>query len=118
LHQIFLNLITNAIKYSSFHPEQCIKINSYREENLVVYIIEDNGIGIPEKELSQIFNKFVRASNADRFQGTGIGLALVKRVLERLDGEIDIQSEENYGTRVTLKFPVIADYPTSMIRSS
>src|SRR5699024_2096876 len=118
LHQIFLNLITNAIKYSSFHPEQCIKINSYREENLVVYIIEDNGIGIPEKELSQIFSKFVRASNADRFRGTGIGLALVKRVLERLDGEIDIQSEENYGTRVTLKFPVIADYPTSMIRSS
>ena len=118
LYQVFLNLITNAIKYSSLQAEQCIKIHSYQQENIVVYTIEDNGIGIPEKELSKIFNKFTRASNANVFQGTGIGLSLVKRVLERLDGEIDIQSKENYGTTVTLKFPIIADYPQSMIANS
>lgn len=117
LYQVFLNLITNAVKYSSSKPEPQVWIHSEENNGEIFYTIRDNGIGIPSQHLPHIFKKFARAENATKFKGTGIGLALVKRIIERLEGEINIYSQENEGTRVVVRFPVVSDFPPSMLKN-
>lgn len=105
IYQIFLNIISNALKYSSNLPNAAIAIYSKQVDNGVVYFIKDNGIGIPESELDNVFCVYRRASNASTRKGNGIGLCLVKRIIERYSGSINISSEEGKGTLVKLMFP-------------
>jgi len=76
------------------------------DDELIV-IIKDEGIGIPLEAKSHVFERFYRAKNALPIQGTGIGLNIVKRHIEKLNGSILIESEENKGTTVVLKIPLI-----------
>lgn len=117
LYQIFLNIITNAVKYSSFVPQPQVWIHSINSDKKIIYTIQDNGIGIPSEYIPLIFEKFYRAENTEKFEGMGIGLALAKRILERLEGSIHIESEENKGTVVTLEFPLISEFPPSMVKN-
>lgn len=105
LNQVFSNLINNAIKYSSKKDQPILSIGSERYENGIYYFIRDNGIGIPETDMEEIFSNMHRASNAGNFQGNGIGLFIVKRMMEKLHGKIEISSETNKGTEVKLYFP-------------
>ncbi len=104
IYQIFVNTISNAVKYSTCVAQPEIEIYSEQIDKGTVYFIKDNGIGIPESELDQIFCVHGRASNASRHQGTGIGLCLVKRLMERYEGTINISSREGKGTLVRLFF--------------
>lgn len=106
IEQILLNLITNAIKYNDKDiPEIEILIN----ENSSSYIIEvaDNGCGIPEAYQNRIFELFQTLGNKDRFghSGTGIGLNTVKKLTEKLDGKIELNSTPNVGSRFTITLP-------------
>ncbi|MFD1769909.1 sensor histidine kinase [Sphingobacterium suaedae] len=105
LYQIFLNVIGNAVKYTSAHQAPQIAIDSVQDENWVTYQVEDNGIGIPSEHLPHVFDLFVRASNATTFDGTGVGLGLVRRIMDRLGGHISLCSELHKGTKVTMVFP-------------
>ena len=105
LYQIFMNVIGNAVKYSSEVQEPQIEIFSKKEKDDTFYTIKDNGIGIPTNELKKIFEMFHRASNSSNFAGSGVGLCLVKRIIERLDGAISIESDIGRGTAITLRFP-------------
>lgn len=105
LYQVFLNLIGNAVKYSSSVPSPIITIASEQDHESVRYYIQDNGIGIPEDQLPRIFDIFVRATNVSNHAGTGIGLGLVKRIVERLGGRVAIESSLGQGTKVNLVFP-------------
>lgn len=105
LYQVFLNLIGNAVKYSASTSSPIITITSQEDHESIRYYIEDNGIGIPDEELPHIFDVFVRATNVSNHAGTGIGLGLVKRIVEKLDGRVAIESEEGVGTKVMLVFP-------------
>jgi len=105
LYQVFLNLIGNAVKYSASAPNPIIAITSEKDHESLRYYIEDNGIGIPDEQLPRIFDIFVRATNASNHDGTGIGLGLVKRIVERLGGRVAIESKEGTGTKVILVFP-------------
>ena len=109
IFQIFSNVIGNAIKYSSTMQEPLIHIYSEETSKGVVYYIKDNGIGIPEKEITEIYNRLQRGSNSISHSGHGIGLFIVKRVIERLDGQINISSKINMGTEVRLFFPNNSD---------
>src|SRR5690606_36198283 len=84
VYQIFLNIINNAIKYSKDAEQPQIHINSVLENQYIVYTVTDNGIGIPEPIIPRVLDMFVRGENATKYPGTGIGLALVKRMIERL----------------------------------
>ncbi|KGE12667.1 ATP-binding protein [Sphingobacterium deserti] len=106
LHQVFMNLIGNAVKYSCNNPSPTVSICSYIQKDYVTYSIKDNGIGIPKKDVSQIFKIYRRASNAQEFSGSGIGLSLVKRLVETLNGTIQVSSIEGESTEFTLQFPV------------
>ena len=103
-YEIFLNIISNAIKYSLKKDFPKVIINSWLEEDFVVYSIKDNGIGIKEGNRDKMFKLFSRMENTAGFKGTGVGLSIVHRMFERLDGSIDYISEENKGTEFILKF--------------
>ncbi|XMO87439.1 PAS domain S-box protein [Algibacter sp. AS12] len=97
------NLIYNAIKYSSENTIIDIKIS--QNETTTVFIVKDNGIGIPEKDQKNIFNRYFRAENALLIQGTGIGLNIVKDHLESLNGSITFKSIEHEGSTFTIELP-------------
>ncbi len=100
---IIKNVLYNAIKYSPEHSVIEMKID---RNDLLKITIEDQGLGIPKEAQPYVFKRFFRAKNALPIQGTGIGLNVAKRYLEKLSGSIDIQSEEHKGTKVIIKLPI------------
>ncbi|MBS1935480.1 MAG: hypothetical protein JST96_15880, partial [Bacteroidetes bacterium] len=103
LRNILLNLLSNAVKYSPENKEIGFKCVS--ENETIIIDIQDNGIGIPEVEQKNIFSKFFRAANTGGIQGTGLGLNIVKKYVELIDGSIGFTSVQNEGTTFTLEFP-------------
>lgn len=103
LQNIFINLLSNAIKYS--HEHTAIDFITRLDEEYVSIEIRDQGIGIPEKEMPFLFDRFFRAKNATNIQGTGLGLNIVKQQVELMKGKIEASSLLNKGTTFTLTFP-------------
>ncbi|MDO5292939.1 MAG: HAMP domain-containing sensor histidine kinase [bacterium] len=104
LQQVWINLLDNAIKYSK---EQCkITIEAREQEDGLVEVeIKDNGIGIQSEKISKIFDSFYQCEESHKVNGNGLGLSIVKRILELLEGTIVCESIEGKGTtmRVVLK---------------
>lgn len=102
--EILYNLCENAVKYNKDGGRVDVQINRIGEECIVK--IEDTGIGIPKADLSRVFERFYRVdkSHSKATGGTGLGLSIVKHAVSYLDGSIDIESTENVGTRIILKF--------------
>lgn len=103
LKNVFLNLLSNAIKYSGEQQEIVLSIEI--GNNAVIIQVKDQGIGIPEEEQKNLFNKFFRAKNAANIQGTGLGLYIVSKYIELLDGVISFSSHPGHGTTFTIEFP-------------
>ena len=97
------NLVHNAIKYSS--ENTTIDIDIKQNDEVTIFMVKDNGIGIPKKDQKNIFNRYFRAENALLTQGTGIGLNIVKDHLENLNGKIYFESEPNKETIFTVELP-------------
>lgn len=117
IYQIFLNIIGNSMKYTCHVSGGTIEIDSQLDDKFVIYSIKDNGIGIPKNNLPHIFDMFNRADNAKEYNGSGIGLSLVRRILERINGQIIIESEEGKGTHVKLFFPIINQFPKTYLET-
>ena len=115
--QIFLNLITNSIKYNRKNGSvDCFLKEEKQSDNrvLVDVTIKDTGIGMSEDFLKNIFQPFVQADQGARshYKGTGLGMAIVKELLDRMDGTIQIDSVENQGTFIHVVIPFeIAEEP-------
>lgn len=103
LKQIFINLISNSIKYSPDGGK--IEINLVAEELEMIFSIKDEGIGIPKAEQENLFQSFSRASNVGTIPGTGLGLAIVKACVDLHGGTICLESELDRGTIITVKLP-------------
>lgn len=103
--QLFTNLISNAAKYTSPIPDAVIQINGKQTDGEVIYTIEDNGIGFDMKQAGKMFDLFKRLENARSFEGSGVGLAIVKRIINRHDGKIWFHSEPNRGSTFSVSFP-------------
>ncbi|MGZ3880041.1 MAG: sensor histidine kinase, partial [Flavisolibacter sp.] len=103
LRNVLLNLLSNAIKYS---PDgRTIHVTAEVSNGKARVAVKDEGIGIPAEAQKNLFDKFFRAKNATNIQGTGLGLNIVKRYVELLEGEISFVSKENDGTTFTVEFP-------------
>jgi signal transduction histidine kinase len=103
MRNIFLNLISNAIKYSE---KGLIEIRSEVTPSLVSVSVRDQGIGIPEEDKAFLFKPFFRAQNSEDIQGTGLGLNIVKRYAELLNGAISFESVQGKGTIFKLEIPL------------
>lgn len=105
LEQLFQNLISNALKYRSSQPSQ-IRVAAYVKDDEWIFSVADNGIGIAREYQERIFGIFKRLHTADQYPGTGIGLAICKRIVERYHGRIWIESEPGHGATFFFAIPV------------
>lgn len=105
LKQVWLNLIGNAIKYSSKVESPRIEIRSERQNGCCVYFVRDNGVGFDMKYAHKLFEVFQRLHTEDAFKGTGIGLALVKRIINKHNGRAGAESVPGAGTTFYFTIP-------------
>jgi PAS domain S-box-containing protein len=103
LHRVVDNLLSNAIKYS---PKGSQVITSVKiEDRFVLLEVTDQGIGIPDRDLQYLFQPFQRGSNAADIPGTGIGLTIIQKSVELLNGSVSIKSKEGQGTTFMVRLP-------------
>jgi signal transduction histidine kinase len=103
LSQLFSNLLSNAVKYSPDDP--LIEVAAAQEDTEVVVSIRDHGIGIPEGEQERVFDRYFRGSNTSGIGGSGVGLSLVRSIVELHKGTLRLQSTEGKGSQFTLRLP-------------
>jgi len=106
LEQVLLILLDNAVKYSV--DDKRIRLGARHEDHVVFISIADHGIGIPEEDLPHIFDRFYRVDKARSREigGTGLGLSIAKQIVNNYQGELQIDSKEDCGTKVTIRFPL------------
>jgi light-regulated signal transduction histidine kinase (bacteriophytochrome) len=109
LAQLFQNLISNALKYRSDQPPH-IKVSALEQDQFWVFTVEDNGIGIQPEYQAQIFGIFKRLHGAE-YPGTGIGLAICKKIVDRHGGSIWVESQLGKGSRFSFTLPRTARDP-------
>ncbi|MBC7874703.1 MAG: PAS domain S-box protein [Ferruginibacter sp.] len=106
IRQVWINLLSNAIKYSGTREQPLIEIGSYPGEDMAVFYVKDNGVGFDEEYKDKLFKVFQRLHDADKFEGTGVGLALVEKIVSRHDGKVWAEGKENKGACFYFSLPV------------
>jgi chemotaxis family two-component system sensor kinase Cph1 len=104
IQQVFSNLMGNAIKYSSKTTSPMIAITGEHVENQIRYRVTDNGIGIKLHDQGKIFDLFTRSDDVDAYEGSGVGLAIVKKIMEKHTGRIWVESELGIGSTFHVAF--------------
>jgi light-regulated signal transduction histidine kinase (bacteriophytochrome) len=100
---VFQNLIANSLKFCETRPE--IEIAAAKEGSEWIFSVKDNGVGFDSKYIDKLFHRFQRLHAKARFPGSGLGLALCKRILQRHSGRIWAQSKENAGAMFFFALP-------------
>jgi PAS domain S-box-containing protein len=106
LQQLFQNLIGNSIKYRDPQRSPVVHVTAERRNETWVFSVQDNGIGIAPEFKEQIFGLFTRLHNSQRYSGTGIGLAICHRIVERYHGRIWVESEPGRGSTFRFSIPI------------
>ena len=101
--KLLKNIIENAVIYSKSNSK--IEINLLRTNKMIIFIVKDNGIGIPLEHQERIFERFYRINPNNKKEGTGLGLAIVKHVVQKYKGKYIIKSKPNYGTTLQIELP-------------
>nr|WP_249218408.1 ATP-binding protein [Nitrospina sp. Nb-3] len=105
---LFRNLISNSLKYRRMNLPPKISIGVlYENEDEYQFYVEDNGIGIPKENIDMIFLPFERLHSRDKVEGSGIGLAICRQVVDRHKGELKVESEVGRGTRFLIRLPKV-----------
>jgi PAS domain S-box-containing protein len=105
IRQVWINLISNAIKYSNQNPKARIEIGAYYKDRFIVYFVKDNGAGFDMKYYDKLFGVFQRLHSQDEFQGTGIGLAIVQKIIHRHHGTVWAESTLKENTTFYFSLP-------------
>ncbi|NOY05910.1 MAG: PAS domain S-box protein [Chlorobi bacterium] len=109
MRQVFQNLISNAIKYNNKENIEVAITAEKRDDNMVEIVVRDNGIGIPEASQKEIFLLFRRLQTGDEEDSTGAGLAIVKKIINSLGGEIWVESTVGEGSAFHFTLPLKAE---------
>lgn len=107
VRQVFTNLFANALKFSRNEERPCVEVGGERQNGTTVYYVRDNGVGFDSRYADKMFGVFERLHD-DTFEGTGVGLAIVERVVERHGGRVWADGEEGVGTTIFFTLPTVA----------
>jgi len=105
MHQVWLNLISNAIKFSSKKERAVIELGTKRSEDEIIYCVQDNGAGFEILYVDKLFGVFQRLHSEDEFEGTGVGLAIMKRIIQRHGGRVWAEGEVDKGATFYFALP-------------
>jgi light-regulated signal transduction histidine kinase (bacteriophytochrome) len=105
LHQVWVNLLSNAIKYSGKKERPEIHIGAEESAGAITYFIRDNGSGFDMKYADKLFGVFQRLHNPNEFEGTGVGLAIVHRIITRHGGTVRADAKVNEGATFYFTLP-------------
>lgn len=103
LRQVLYNLLANAVGFSN--PGGLVRLSCWLDGDDIVFSIEDNGVGIPEDQLGRIFDRFETRGRGSSHRGAGLGLSIVKSLVELHGGTLSVMSEPEQGTTVTVRLP-------------
>lgn len=106
IRQVWMNLISNAVKYSSKKETSLIKIGSYTEKGSIVYFIKDNGVGFDMVHAHKLFTVFQRLHSGSEFSGTGLGLSIAHRIIKKHGGTMWAEGKPNEGACFYFSLPV------------
>ena len=115
IEQVVYNLIDNAFKYS--RESKIVDVRLFREDDYIVFSVKDYGVGIRKEDREKIFSRFYRAGEelSQNVKGSGIGLAIVKQIVEAHRGKITVESNPGKGSKFSVKLPIVNKYEeTSM----
>jgi two-component system sensor histidine kinase KdpD len=103
MFQVLINLLDNALKYSP--PDGVIEVSAQVRDNGLEVGVTDEGPGIPEEYLVQVFNKFFRLNRSEEVSGTGLGLAISKGIIEAHEGKIRAENRPGGGSKIIFTLP-------------
>jgi len=106
VEQVLRNLLSNAVGFSK--PGGVVQVTCWREAHYIAFSVEDHGPGIPKEQLQRVFERFESRSHGSKHRGAGLGLSIVKSLVDLHGGDITIDSEVGRGTLVTVRFPDLA----------
>lgn len=107
LRQVWINLLGNAVKFTRAKESARIEVGCSEHEREIVFVVADNGAGFDMKYADKLFNVFQRLHSEDEFEGSGIGLAIVRRIVERHGGRIWAEGEEGRGAKFSFTLPMV-----------
>jgi signal transduction histidine kinase len=107
--QLFDNLLSNAVKFTPVQGTVSVTVGRHGDTAHIE--VRDTGVGIPERDIGSLFDRFFRASTAVAAPGTGLGLSIVKSIAEAHGGTISVESEERVGTTFSIDLPLEANVP-------
>lgn len=107
LTQVLTNLLSNAIGFSE--PKATVELSCWRENEHMVFTVEDHGVGIPDEQKDRIFERFESHGHGSKHRGAGLGLAVVKSLVDLHAGSLELESEVGRGTRITVRLPIKAN---------
>lgn len=112
LQQVISNLLNNAIKFTH---TGCIILHAYVHEGYLAFRVRDTGVGIPAKEVTRLFDPFFQVGSGVQrnFQGTGLGLAICEKLINMMDGDIEVDSEPGMGSQFVVRIPIYAGHQAS-----
>jgi light-regulated signal transduction histidine kinase (bacteriophytochrome) len=109
LRQVWVNLLSNAIKYSSKKSDPQLAVWATEEADAVTYHVRDDGVGFDMKYAGKLFGVFQRLHRSNEFEGTGVGLAIVKRIVQRHGGAVWADARLNEGATFSFSLPIGSD---------
>jgi light-regulated signal transduction histidine kinase (bacteriophytochrome) len=107
LRQVWYNLLSNAFKYTRYLPTRKIEIDSQQVDRYYVYSVSDNGVGFDMKYADQLFSAFHRLHEPERFEGIGVGLAIIRQIIKRHNGRVWAEGKVDKGARFYFALPII-----------